>query len=414
MYKPICGLVLGVFCAGAALAGEPAPAAPQAASAAALPVEEGLFTVMSSVPVRLYGYVKLDASWDDSRVSDGNFARWVESEDTNKNDSEFNMTARQTRLGLKFGKQEVDGVGVSGLVEIDFYGNGNVVSENKPEPMLRHAYMELDWAGHDFKLLAGQTSDVIGPLNPDTLNYTVLWWNGNTGYRRPQIRLTKGFAFDGLLQRVELQAAATRNIGHDGPFDPGDTGEDAGGPGLQWRAAASFDLLTDKPTVLGVSGSWHAEEYDLDNEDDDSEDFDSNSINLDLTLPVFDWLSFKAELYCGKNLDTFLGGVGQGVNATTIEEVSSKGGWASATMTARKIEALKDFTFNVGVGLDDPDNGDLNDGDRSRNLGYFGNAVYAINRLASVGAEVTRLQTDYIGQDEADATRVQLSFVYKF
>ncbi|MHC4061247.1 MAG: hypothetical protein ACYSR6_06515 [Planctomycetota bacterium] len=57
--------------------------------------------VWSNLDIQLYGYVKLDAAYDTSRVDTGNFARWVESETTNKDDDQFNMTANQTKLGLK-------------------------------------------------------------------------------------------------------------------------------------------------------------------------------------------------------------------------------------------------------------------------------------------------------------------------
>src|SRR6266498_4931333 len=50
----------------------------------------------SGLSVGLYGYVKLDAAYDSSRISAGNFARWVESEQIRRNDDEFNMTANQT------------------------------------------------------------------------------------------------------------------------------------------------------------------------------------------------------------------------------------------------------------------------------------------------------------------------------
>src|ERR1041384_2616518 len=49
----------------------------------------------SGLSVALYGYVKLDAAYDSSRISAGNFARWVESEPTRRNDNEFNITATQ-------------------------------------------------------------------------------------------------------------------------------------------------------------------------------------------------------------------------------------------------------------------------------------------------------------------------------
>ena len=40
----------------------------------------------------------------------------------------------------------------------------------------------------EFRLLVGQTWDVISPLNPDMLMYSVGWDGGNIGYRRAQVR----------------------------------------------------------------------------------------------------------------------------------------------------------------------------------------------------------------------------------
>ena len=58
--------------------------------------------------------------------------------------------------------------------------------ENKPTIMLRHAYVEVK--DDDFRFLAGQTWDVISPLNPNMLMYSVGWDGGNIGYRRAQFR----------------------------------------------------------------------------------------------------------------------------------------------------------------------------------------------------------------------------------
>lgn len=379
---------------------------------------EKLFNIGSRVPVTFYGYVKLDAAWDDSRTSVGNFARWAESEATNRNDEEFNMTAKQTRLGLKLGGEDVGGMKPSGRVEIDFYGTDNN-GENKPGVMLRHAYAKLDWAEYDFSVIAGQTSDVVSPLVLPTINYTAGWWQGNIGYRRPQLRLTKGFAIEtDLLTRIELAGALTRNIGHAGPFDPGDSGEDSGLPGLQWRVATTWKLLTERPTVLGVFGSCHQEEYDI-TADNTDEDVDSDMIGLDLTLPLLDWLDLKAEWFRGRNLDTFLGGVGQGVtvDATTGRgrEITSEGGWLSLTLRDLPVDFLQKFTFNAGVGIDDPDDEDVSDGARTRNFNYFVNTWYNVGGGVSIGLEFMRLETQYEGEnDDGEAGRVQFSVVYKF
>jgi hypothetical protein len=370
----------------------------------------GLFFSKPGFEAKLYGYFKFDAAYDDARVNTGNYAAWVESQAVHEKDDEFNATANQTRLGLTITGTTPGEMKPSGTLEVDLYGNGT--AENKPGLLVRHAYAQLDFPGPDLSIIAGQTSDLVSPLNPSTLNYTVMWWNGNIGYRRPQLRITEKLKFDSV--GVELAAAGTRNIGHDnGAFDPGDTGEDSGLPGAQWRAALSLPLLTDKPTVLGVSGHWAREEWDR----DASDTFyyrTSSSVNLDLTLPLVGWLAVKGEAFQGKNLDSLLGGIGQGINATTGEEIHSKGFWAAASIRPT-IQALSAWELNIGAGVDDPDNEDLAVGSRSRNLSEFVNLSYDFGKGVSVGAEFMHMETDYLGEDDpAKANRVQLSLIYKF
>ncbi|MFQ5537901.1 MAG: DcaP family trimeric outer membrane transporter [Gemmatimonadota bacterium] len=180
-----------------------------------------------------YGYVKLDAAWDEGPVSAGNFARWVFSADIFKPHSHFNMTARQTRLGFR-ARTRIGTASVTGRWEADFYGGG---AENKNSLQVRHAYVEIAWPS-GWSILAGQGSDVISPLNPSALNYTVAWWAGNIGYRRPQFRVTRTFtlASGGTLT---FQGAAARTIGDDFiAAEPGDAGADAGRPTFQGLAGS--------------------------------------------------------------------------------------------------------------------------------------------------------------------------------
>lgn len=126
----------------------------------------------SGLDIQFYGYVKADISYDDSRTNPGNFVVWVNSEATNNNDDEFNLTANQTRMGFNISGPASETMKTSGKIEWDFYGSN--ASENKPKLQVRHAYMTLDWPEDNFSILAGQTSDVISPLVPTTLNYTVM------------------------------------------------------------------------------------------------------------------------------------------------------------------------------------------------------------------------------------------------
>jgi len=163
---------------------------------------------------------------------------------------------------------------------------------------MRHAYMKLDWPDCRFNIIAGQTSDVISPLYPSTLNYSVGWWTGNIGYRRPQIRLTKEYGLDEQTD-LKLEGALTRTIGRPS-VTLTDSGEDSGLPTIQGRASMTIPLYGPGPTEVGLSGHLGEEEYDT---SAGEEDFQTWSINLDVTQPVRNWLSIKGELFTGAGRD---------------------------------------------------------------------------------------------------------------
>lgn len=370
--------------------------------------------VWSNLDIQLYGYLKLDASYDTSRTSPGNYVKWVDSEISGKDDNEFNMTARQTRLGMRITGPEENGVKTSGRVEIDFYEGG---AENKPRIMMRHAYLKIDWPEDQFNIIAGQTSDVISPLNPSTLNYSVMWWAGNIGYRRAQIRLTKTFSLTSDVD-LKLEGAIARTIGDDELVTTADakSGEDAGFPSLQGRASLKFPWLGYKPTTVGFSGHWGKEEYDNTATTATSEEFETWSVNFDLTQPIYKWLTIKGEFFNGENLDAYLGGIGQGVRSTTSagittyhDVISSKGGWLAAN-----LGPWQKWRFNLGAGLDDVDNGDVNAAGRTQNRSVFANAIYSINKNTEIGFEISQWHTERKGQSDADNLRAQTSFIYKF
>ena len=63
-------------------------------------VDKTSSSVLSAFKFRPYGFIKLDASYDDSRAFPGNFILYVPNESAHKDDNQLNMTARQTRLGM--------------------------------------------------------------------------------------------------------------------------------------------------------------------------------------------------------------------------------------------------------------------------------------------------------------------------
>ncbi|MBN2181187.1 MAG: hypothetical protein JW715_04675 [Sedimentisphaerales bacterium] len=368
--------------------------------------------VWSNLDIQLYGYLKLDSAYDTSRIENGNYAKWVTSESTNDDDDQFNMTANETRLGMLINGPDNGGVITSGRVEVDFYGGGD---ENKSHLMMRHAYLKLDWPQSRFSILAGQTSDVISPLFPSTINYSVGWWTGNIGYRRPQVRFTKEISIKDDLD-LKLEGAFARTIGRaDAVASPNGTesGEDAGSPSVQGRASMKIPLFWKKVATIGISGHYGKEEYDLTTTGRNTE-FKTWSLNMDLEQPVNDKLAIKAEIFTGKNLDAYLGGIGQGVitdttQAVYYEEIASRGGWIAAS-----IGPWKNKKFNLGLAMDDVDGGDINTGDRTLNRSVFGNVVCSLNKQTDVGFELSHWRTEYKGPGDGDSLRAQLALIYKF
>lgn len=363
--------------------------------------------VWANLDIQVYGKIKADAAVDTSRTNTGNFARWVEHESTNEDDHELNITAKETRLGMKITGPELNGAKTSGVIEIDFYGGGG---ENKANPMLRHAFMKIDWVEQGLSLIAGQTWDVISPLNPTTLNYSVQWWAGNIGYRRPQIRLTKVGDL-GNDVTYKLEGAIARNIGHDSDFDPGDSGEDSALPSLQGRASLTFPFINGKKATFGVSGHYAREEYDIDATGGNL-DADSWSANLDMDVPILDWLRIKSEIFTGQNLDAYLGGIGQGAVVTADDrmyEIHGTGGWIAAS-----LGPWGPWSFNVGYSGEFINDSHVGPEARTCNSAIFGNALYRINANTLIGVEVSRWRTEYKDEETGDSLRVQTSFIYQF
>lgn len=365
--------------------------------------KKGLF---SSVDVQLYGFLKADVSRDSSRATTGNYVLFVDSEAMRSNDAESNLTANESRLGLDFSGPSSDTLKTSGKLEFDFFGSA---PENKATLLIRHAYMNLEWPQAQLSLLAGQTWDVISPLNPSTLNYSVLWVGGNIGYRRPQVRLTKDLSVTDKV-KVKLEGALSRTIGRTTPAPvSSETGEDAGFPTLQGRVSATFPFFGPKPTTVGISGHSGREEYDTD-ASGTNETLKSQSINLDITQPVCKWMTLKAELFSGKDLDSYLGGINQGVNTTTLKSIDSEGGWVAAS-----LGPWGKWSSSIGYGADNVDRDDVAAGTgRTRNSCVFGNVRYDVNAHAQIGLELSRWETNYRGTGDASDTRVQASFIYKF
>ena len=353
-----------------------------------------------------YGYIKLDASYDDSRTNYGNFVLFVPGESENRNDDEFNMTARQTRLGMNIAASHFADWRAQARVEVDFYGEGSSRHENKAEFMLRHAFFRINKEG--FGLIAGQTSDVISPLNPYTLNYTVGWAGGNIGYRRPQL----GFTYDYTLnQKNRLLTAVSVSrtsglINEDLDLDGQNDGEDTGIPSIQTRLALATKCFTEEESVFGLSGHYGEEET---NWETIERALKSWSINLDFDIPLTDQISLKGEAFLGRNLDDYFGGILQGVNVVAREGIKAMGGWGQV-----RYQPAQQWQVHAGFGLDNPSDEYLNPGMREKNTFIYINGLFEIIPSMTVGLEYSHWETEYKEMNRGTDNRIQASFIYSW
>jgi len=358
-----------------------------------------------------YGYIKLDGAYDQNLTSHGNFVMWVNPEGV-KDDEQFNMTANETRFGLMVKSLGNPEIKVAGQVEFDLYAGvtGGKVAENKAMLQLRHAYFSIE--KKNFGVLAGQSWDLISPLNPATLNYPVLWGAGNIGYRRPQIRMWNNFGQG--KTKAQLAAGFFRTIGSDltptltlatGETSEGsDDGTDAGIPSFQGLFDVNHEFASGAKVRFGASGLWGRlkAETNLGN----SEKYESWAACGHFMVSTRSGFGFSTEVFTGANLNSYFGGI---VNNDRVDGLESKGGWAAVWM-----QASKQVKLTAGAGLDDPDDAELSDTNRSKNQSIFANIRYAVVPAATIGLEVSQWSTDYRNADQAQTMRVQTSFIFNF
>ena len=132
-------------------------------------------------------------------------------------------------------------------------------------------------------------------------------------------------------------------------------------------------------------------------------------------------MRLESELFTGKSLAPYLGGAGQGIDLGVasaplrgdgLHGIRSRGGWLALGFAPRP-ESKGRPRFNAGVSVDDVEGDDLDAGARELNRSVFGNAIYSVMERMDVGLELSHWTTRYKDSGECDATRAQLSVIYK-
>lgn len=368
--------------------------------------------------LKFYGFIRLDAIYDDSRMSNSQTPYYVLSEDKaaggKKDDEVFTMHPRLSRLGIDFNGSQVPNLAngkVSGKLEIDFQNGG---SESRAIPRYRQMYLKVKW--DDLSVLAGQTWDIISPLMPSVNNDTLMWNTGNLGDRRAQLRLAyEPKIGDGVLSFVGggglTGAVDAKDLDGDGVRD----GEDSGEPQVQARIgyAVAAPWAAGNKAEFGVYGAYLWEDAQT------KGDYEGKVAGVDFIIPLSQVLALRGEAWTGQDLSDLRGGIGQGVNTTTGEEIKSKGGWIEL-LYKRQSNSLA-----LGWTSDDPDNDDLpssgtiaangttSDG-RTKNEAYYVSERFRAGGGVEMGIDYLYWQTDYKTLKKGTDNRVNLVFQYNF
>jgi hypothetical protein len=296
------------------------------------------------------------------------------------------------------------GPAASGRLEIDFHALPS--SDSRNQIRMRHAYLKLAW--DELELLAGQTADLISPLYPAVNADLVMWGAGNLGDRRPQLRVDYPLhlAEDRKLLLQGAIGLAGANSGDD--FDGNGLldGEASGRPTYQARTAYRSTVAWAQGNLeLGVWGHRAWQEVDAPIAGEAA--FDSHALGVDWYVPVFaDRVWAKGELWSGENLSDVRGGIFQGVNRNTAEEVDARGGWLELGW-----KPFAQHELAAGFAWDDPDNGDLTRGDptinRSANRIFYLSSIERRFAPFTFGLEYLRWTTHFSGAPSGTDNRIK-------
>lgn len=348
--------------------------------------------------ITVYGQIRTDLIYDSQSPNPNNqFPFFVNSPDTTGGETDrFTLHPRLTRVGLNFTAPQgtVKGYDVTGQIEVDFQNGG---SESRQALRARHLFVKL--ANESGSWLFGQTWDLVSPLYPSPNDDSILWNAGNLGDRRPQVRYTGGSGGSEFAVALGLTGAIdAKDLDADGMRD----GEDAGLPNVQarfgWRgmnaSVGLWGLQAWEKTNSAVAGQTN---------------FAASALGADFTVALGGGSDLNGEVWTGRNLSDFRGGVGQGVDTATGTEIQSSGGWLEFGMNASPTHRVA-----FGYTLDDPRDSDVPAGGRTKNSALYLHDKWTVGTGFEVGINVLFWSTEFAGPATGRDTRFNLFVARKF
>lgn len=398
--------------------------------------------------VQMYGFVKLDAVYNSTDVTHEAGPLKVENDRvmfTNSSifsynfkkvpaarDGSFTMDARTTRLGFKVdGPTALTGK-TTAVIEFDFWGQTPVSTTAARQGMIRmrHAYGRIDWDFGTFVQIGQFWSVAIPTVNAmaDTQTFIPFGANGLMFMREPFIGIGQKVGNKSFNVTAEYAAALVQGGNDSGAgLYPGmrdvqlserGPGEASKLPGHRGRIIFNINPEPIKDMLnitLGFTGHYQKEKHPrtfanavlwgwltsteaLALQNTFGKMTNSYSIGAFTNISV-SLVTFVGGYFMGKNMDTFLCGLGQGVveNASSMKlvGVSTTGGYGQLQIDFRKIAPIP-IKIAGGYGAEVKKNGPLiGAGQQLWNKTIQGNISWYLNNYMSIGFEVAQHQTKY-------------------
>lgn len=368
------------------------------------------FQFKNGSSMKIYGKFEMLSYYDTTVPYFSDWLMYVQPKTvSNGNEDSYSMSVRASPFGFTFNIPKAVGNGdINTKLEADFSGGFTAGASAAYSPLLRLKQAYVSWDAKHVSILLGQTFVPISPLFPDVGSWILMGTSGNPWMRLPQIKLTTKF------DPVKFELSVARPMGANEVFgNQGDDiisdGEKSNMPMLAGRLSYSKQFSKIKLST-GVSGSVGKEKIIRNTAAStvcatsvaDCTTTPAVSINKDLNtwMAAYDlevvtkYIDVKGEAFIGDNMNQFFAGILQGINTTTNDarNIATYGGWGQLT-----IKPVQKAYFNLGAGIDNPKDGDLNAGQRSYNFMGYANANYKLTSNWTLSLEPSYMKTGYKG-----------------
>lgn len=329
-------------------------------------------------------------------------------EAANKNDL-YDVTARNTILGVRLSPTELEGLAVGGRVEVDFLAGSN----SSPAPRLRHCYFTLGTPDGTWEMLAGKSYDILDPWNMGgySINFPADNWPGDIGLKRPQLRLTyknplgqdRAFTWQLALTTFEENITSSEGVATEQI------------PALESHLGVDLPFLAKQTASLGLSGHFGAKRHASDTAQLPNSNLETWSIGADAKLPFGKSWTFITEVWRAKLGNTFVNEpsappTNLGATQAAGDAYISHGGMALISYTPSSA-----WRFNAGKGLQKIDQQEVNPGRQTRIDSWFVNGYWTLADKFEIGLETSQWRSTFAQMTDAnDDLRIQLSLSYYF